>query len=212
MLELTRWDEPDDTERHPEGKDCNRMRGHTNRAFACAILLRAGGDPETCDYLCGENDTLVQLLVSVVRLMDRELQRATAQRVAWRLGPDSTDRVDLELPAFFELALFLLSFFLEEPLFDDLILVRWADSLIDAENRVREKLGYHAPDVQADTQRWLLGLTHYDQKHDAWEALARRVQSDASRLSSDVARAKVVDISVRVLGQSSDNGDETACG
>src|SRR5690348_2450110 len=82
VLELIRWSEPEDPNWRPGSVG---RRGHIMRAFACAALLRMGSEPINRNYVEGENQTLVQLLVSV-DVLGGSLPLSTRRFVAWRLS------------------------------------------------------------------------------------------------------------------------------
>ena len=67
VLKLTQWFEPS---KSTNDSQLVAKSGHLKRAFSCAILLMAGGDPANFDYMMGENDTLAQALVSCFFLGD----------------------------------------------------------------------------------------------------------------------------------------------
>jgi hypothetical protein len=65
VLELMRWSEPEDPAWRPGGQG---QRGHVMRAWCCAVLLRAGSDPESQPYFLGHADTVVNLIRSLPHL------------------------------------------------------------------------------------------------------------------------------------------------
>ncbi|NEU11565.1 hypothetical protein G3T14_05415 [Methylobacterium sp. BTF04] len=167
VLELTRWDRPIDDPTH--------IGRHWRRAFACATLLRAYGEPENDNGAIGANETLVSLIDSLHalglkalrQLNDDEtgdINRAAAALVAWlipRLGPNSSDEA-----AFFGLG--LLWFALAENV-SDAALVALMDWIMVAEAEAatafRAQLGYPIPG------EWLLGTIWSQQCHDLWRRL-----------------------------------------
>lgn len=82
VLCLVRWSEPDDPDWKPGGYG---PRGHMMRAFACCVLLRAAGEPGQDGYFDGENQTLAQLLSSVLTF-GRAEHEAMVRFIAWRLA------------------------------------------------------------------------------------------------------------------------------
>jgi hypothetical protein len=93
VCQLVRWDETAAGDR----------RGHVRRAFACAVLLRAGPWPGSA--VEAEADTIAQALDSVLVLGD-EAVRAALRFLAWRalrLPADNPDR------AFFALGVVVLA-------------------------------------------------------------------------------------------------------
>jgi hypothetical protein len=80
VLELIRWSEPEDPAWKPGSTG---TRGHLMRAFSCAVLLKAADNPETRGYIEGENDTLIQLISSVLYL-GREACENALRFLCWR--------------------------------------------------------------------------------------------------------------------------------
>ena len=161
VLNLIRWSEPDLPGRSPgaSGRD-----GHVMRAFACTVLLVAGGLPEGYEYVDGESETLVQLLGSALEL-GPEWAAPAASLIYSRLldGP-----LDGDNRPFFVLGLLLLlrlggAF---EPTQEQwCVLATW---LNDSEMEAR--LSSRRPDSGC----WLLDLTPSALNMDSWKALSRK--------------------------------------
>lgn len=162
-LELTRWSEPDEPRERPE---TSGRRGHLIRAYACAVLLYAADAPEMQDFVYAENDTLVQLLDSVISL-GPEAAECTRCFLLWRTLRLHTHH---EETPFFLFALLLLSAALYRPPQDAADLVLLAGLVVSEENRARtgEWVMLHSDD-------WLLGLTCFNQRHEVWIKLAREI-------------------------------------
>ena len=155
VLELIRWSEPEDPEWKP---GATGRRGHVMRAFACATLL-AGASADTEGYFDNENETLIQLVRSVLTL-GGELPRHTRNAIVWRLdGPNPPDD---ERP-FFLLAILLLTLFLDDV--DDAVAVETLARWIQQDER-RVYQTHLRPDEWQD--RWLLRTVFHDQRHTAW--------------------------------------------
>ncbi|MGI4790096.1 MAG: hypothetical protein ACRYFS_14740 [Janthinobacterium lividum] len=169
VLELMRWSEPEDPNWKPGSTG---TRGHLIRAFSCAVLLQAADEPQTQPYISSENETLIQLIASVLAL-DREATEAAMHFLCWRISrlPLSHE----EYP-FFILGLLLLQCALFKPGEDGTDLELLADWTIEAERRTRQE-----PDILVNSETWLLGLTHFDQKHETWKRVSLRVLSDPTK-------------------------------
>ena len=90
ILNLNRWREPDGYELPNGLKHCDltsspeRTREHLERAFCCAVLLKAADEPETRGNIFGENDAMIQLLASVLYL-GQEASRNMLRLLCWRV-------------------------------------------------------------------------------------------------------------------------------
>ena len=179
VLALTRWSEPDDPPR--EGPD--RLRSHVARAFACAVLIRAGADAANDGIveLNGENTTAAQLVASAIAL-GPEVQRAALRLLAWRMQPDGRG----ERP-FFAFAILVLACVLGRDCFPEPVLAAMADGVITEEADARAS-AYLAP----PSAEWLLGLTYYDQRHSLWRALAHQVTAAAHDVKSEALRSDLL--------------------
>ena len=170
VLELTRWS--DSTASRPM-----QRRDHVMRAFACAALLRIKGEPGNADALIeGENATLAQLLASL-DLLGGAYREKALQFLAWRL---ETMEDDDEGRPFFIYGLLLLALKTRTDLANSQLreIVDW---LIEDEDRVRRAEWWSPYRKHAD--RWLLGLTTFDQRHVVWVATAyalRALAADAA--------------------------------
>ncbi len=145
----------------------NDTRGHLKRAFCCAVLLRAGADPENEGYIFGENDTLAPLVESVC-LLGRHYTEAALRFVCWRLLNSSL--LNEERP-FFALAVLLLCVQLQlgrKELAYLLRLIAWVEA---EEACARDDPNLLPP----ESDQWLLGLYVYNQSHAIWRTLARTI-------------------------------------
>jgi hypothetical protein len=190
VLQLTRWWEPDDPD-----YDCGSKgeRGHRVRAFAAAALLRAGAEPANADFISGENETLAQLLASAA-VLGPDVEEAALRFLAWR-SIHFSDR-EHERP-FFALALLLTAgavgwfrrgdgFFLDQ-------LIDWVHA---EERQARDHTGGLLPNHGGP---WVLGLTVYNQRHDTWRALARRLLAQAESAPSEWNRERLVEAGTWLL-------------
>gem|GEM_PF-7080827 len=169
VLELTRWDEVE--------VDDDSQHVHRLRAFACAALITAGGDPSNCDHVEGENTTLIQLVESVLALGNKYVFYAVSL-IAWRM----LGRIDdLEEAGLWGLGLlYLLPSIPPDRNRSDLILLlcEWIESI---ELKAAQELDY------VSGQRWLLDLAHFDLLHDKWVKFAGEIRFGARREISEDA-------------------------
>ena len=185
VLELIRWSNPDDPTWKPGSTG---RRGHIMRAFACSALLRIGGEPSHRDYFDGENQTLAQLLASVDALGE-PLALSTRRFLAWRLAGFPGD--DQERPFFiFSLLLLAVSVHPRPPESGLESLLDW---LLEDERRVREQ-GI----LPERADRWLLGLTHFDLRHDVWAGMGPRLAEGARIVRSARLREDLLEIAGRL--------------
>jgi hypothetical protein len=87
VLELTRWEEWDGL----STKESISTRKHWMRLFACAVLIWASLERENyeyrgeyCDFIEGEDSTIIQLLDSAMHLGD-DVSNAAVQFLGWRM-------------------------------------------------------------------------------------------------------------------------------
>lgn len=185
VLELTRWFRPDD-----EPVEADRRRGHAMRAFACAALLRASGEPGNADLCEGLNQTLVNLLWSLDAL-DAGDERAGVGLLVWLMGqlaPENrtagTFDFQFEDTAFLGLGVFWLGLRMR-PRFSEAALIAVAEWISDSEQPGTRR---HSTDYGLAPGRWLLGSTSYDLCHEEWRRLGRALLTeDISDLSPDAA-------------------------
>lgn len=186
VLELTRWSEPE----NPALKSSlTSIEGHLNRAFSCTVLLIAGGDQQSADYIDGENQTLIQLVASVL-VLGEEAPRLTLQMLVWRLF--STTTLVVEDRPFFALAILLLIIALNNVplkkvktkakvkervlLIDGAKLKLLAEWVMEEEAQVRKEAGrYYSTGL---TNRWLFDLTFFNLREDKWVELGRQLLLD----------------------------------
>ncbi len=81
VLAVTRWTEPDEAGATWE---CTGDRGHWKRLWACAVLIRAGAEPDNDNRVMSEDDTIIQLVASAMRL-GHEASQAALQFLCWHL-------------------------------------------------------------------------------------------------------------------------------
>jgi len=167
VLELTRWSEPDQPGARTRG--ATGREGHMMRAFACAVLLVAGGQTEGRAPPDGENQTVIQLIASVLEL-GGELAPATANLLFGRLARRSTDADEA---VFFILGLLILlrlgGQHAPTPA-QWTVLATWLD---DAETDARLASAW------PDSGYWLIDLSAFDVQRPLWKRLARRAFEEA---------------------------------
>lgn len=172
VLELTRWFRPDD-----EPAAADRRRGHAMRAFACAALLRASGEPGNHALCEGQNQTLVNLLWSLDAL-DGGHEPAAFGLLAWLLACLAPERRPpglfdwyFENPAFLGVGMLWLGLHMR-PRLDDPAVVALAEWIAEAEpvDDRRRHADYGLPPGP-----WLLGGTNFDQCHSEWRRLGAAI-------------------------------------
>ncbi len=154
------------------------------RAFAGTTLLRMGSEPGRRHPFEGENQTLAQLLVSV-DVLGAALPLSTRRFLAWRL-PLLTER-DEERP-FFILALLLLALNVH-PHGSESDLQNLLDWLQDDERRVREWAV-----LPKESASWLLGVTHFNLRHEIWTSMAPRLTESAKTVQSARLRQGLLEL------------------
>ena len=138
------------------------------RAFCCAALLHAAGDPANRDqgFAGNQNDTLAPLIESALAL-GHDLPAAAARYITWHLPSLKASDDNRPFYAFGLLVLAVLgtpdAFSLED--------VEALAAFVDrAEMQVRDSAGVCTPDMFNGS---FLELTRYDGNHHVWRALAR---------------------------------------
>jgi hypothetical protein len=190
VLNLTRWSEPERD--HPDSEDQQR-RGHIIRAFACAVLLRFNVEPSNQGHDDGENQTLAQLLASLVTF-GILYQVAALRFVAWRV---QAINVIYEDDPFFILALLVLALRTYTDFTAD-ELHEIVDCLYAFEGQVRQ-----SQFVTADNpEPWLLGLTNFDQRHDVWRQIGKEIATLAVNHNDSSIGTLILDIAKRIAGDS----------
>lgn len=158
VLELERWSEPG---KDQSGKALGRQ--HRRRAFACAALLIAQGDPANRLDIFGGNQTLIQLIESLDALR-LKLDDEAAGLLLWlipRLGDIDRSEGD---HAF--LGLGLVYFALGLPTWSNADLIALLDWLMAAEGAMAGRWRRTpAPNLVG---QWLLTTTIYNQRHEKW--------------------------------------------
>ena len=192
VLELKRWSEPEDQTWKPGSIG---PRGHLIRAFCCGVLLKAADEPETQNYIDGENETLIQMTGSVLYLGHEATENAL-RLLSWRILRLSV--LDEEYP-FFALGLLLLSAALFKPGQDGSDLKLLAEWVILEETRTRK-----GPMALSASENWLLDLTYFNQKHEAWRRLSHQVLTDPTKgFPPPAASAMQAIINALIRGQAS---------
>lgn len=186
VLELIRWSEPDDPTWKPGSTG---ERGHLMRTFACTALIRAAAEPANFGYFSGENQTVIQLIASVLTL-GQDAQRATLQLLTWRVlrEPD-----DPEERPFFALGVLLLAAALG--LGDDGAMLRDLCAWVVAEEAWARGHGNPAPNADA----WLLGVTWFSQRDATWREAGWRVLVEPPTPHPPAAQAALRDIATRLV-------------
>ena len=168
VLELVRWSEPDDPNWKPGSP---RERGHWMRAFCCAVLLRAGGDPENLDLHDGWNSALIQLVDSLL-VVGGKFNRTAAAFLAWLITKFVTDP-EIEELGFFGVGLLWFGLNLGPDTSDEVI-ISLSEWIVSREQQEADDHGLH---TSRYTYQWLLGTTFFDQRHSAWKSLGRRLMA-----------------------------------
>jgi hypothetical protein len=170
VLQLIRWSQPDDPIWQPSGRG---DRGHWMRAFACAALLRAAGEPANRDYMEGHNQTLI-LLVWSLDALDAALERDAACFLVWLIGRIAAERAPPgvaewsdEDTAFFGVGLIWFGL-KSRPVMPDGAIVALAEWICDCERRHNAR---HNSDYGLSPGRWLLSTTYHDLCHAHWKRL-----------------------------------------
>jgi hypothetical protein len=189
VLELIRWSEPDKPSCEPGFRD---TRGHLMRAFVCTLLLRAAAEPENIDYITGENQTIIQLVKSAIAL-GNEATEATLSFLCWcfPLASDTCEK------PFYAMAILLLQVFLSKHDKNGEDLLATCDWVINEEAKVRSN------DIWGIciSNWWLLGLTFYNQRHQAWESLTRKIVLEPSKPHPVKAAETLQIIGLSLLGE-----------
>lgn len=170
VLELIRWSEPDDPAWKPGSAG---QRGHRMRAFACAALLRASGEPANALTLDVSNSTLAQMLASALAL-GREWQEALAGFLTWRI-PEHPVNEDRPYLAF---ALLFLAVLLRDGRLDGDALAAAAQWVIDEEAAAADLVFYGYP---ATPGPWLIRLGP-NMRDSVWRSFAARLRDEAPAL------------------------------
>ena len=195
VLELVRWSDPDDPDQKPGYRS---QHGHLKRAFCCTALLCAGDIPENVDVSEGENQTIAQLLDSLRYLDNDTYTTKAAKLVAHRLMRLSERN---EERPFFILALMILLLRMKS---SERLVGELAEWLLEEESRIRNSEWATCPDTD---ERWLLGLTHYDIRHNIWVQLGGELQELESTIRDATTIASVGIISAKLRHNNSLKSD-----
>ena len=165
VLELIRWSEPDDPESDPGG---HGPRGHWMRLFACTAMVRLA--PKYKASFSSECDTLAQLISSAIEL-GRPVARAAGSMLAWRFLAHPGDAEDA---AFLAFAILLLATYIEYREDRGQWLKEIAIWVEDQEALARNAKSQWSSSLP-HWDKWLLGLTLFDQREAVWRSLAHRI-------------------------------------
>jgi hypothetical protein len=182
VLELMQWSGPDSYGWQPGAKSYRR------RAFCCAALLRAGGDPENQKSLNweGENSTIAILLESLDALGNHD-HAAAISLFAWRLGTEPND----ESPPFLYLAI-LRNVLKAWPQLEAALTSKLVERLMESEAAEQWADGTYLRDESGD--QWLYRTTYFDQTFALWHGFGRDLRQLSADLSDANARQKVLRI------------------
>ncbi len=167
VLELIRWSQPEDPAWSPGSTG---RRGHVMRAFSCTALLISGGLPRGRRDVMGDNQTLAQLIESVIEL-GLQFGPPTVELVLWRLTEGERDP---EEDAFFAFGAAILLAHGAPP---GLNARAWTDLsswVVEAEWLARQV------SFRNEGGPWLLGVTNYNLRHALWKSLAQRFLAERS--------------------------------
>lgn len=175
VMELTRWCEPGQP---GLTLPLTVQDQHVARAFCCAIMLRIAGDYPTPGYMGDGNETLVQLVRSVTAL-GADVEMAAFLFLCWRLSGTAIIGED---DAFFAVATLYL--YLRIASVPDLALAEaLAARALTCEAAVRRRCtGVLAPG-------WLLPVSDYRQRHEAWRELFRELDALIAATAPDATSA-----------------------
>ncbi len=187
VLELVRWSQPDDKGWRP-GLD--GAEGHIIRAFCCAALLRAQGEPDCYASVGGENQTAVQLYWSLDRL-DRQCRDAGLRLLAWAI-----DRIDdlYEEEIFFQVAILALCLQREEGI-SPCDLTGLAREIIRQEDRIRQDENAVLP---FGRDAGLFGLTYFDSQQRAWRRLGEHLKAWATVRPEPALKTALMEVAARL--------------
>lgn len=157
VLELRRWRQPGDTE------------GHLERAFVCAALIRAAGDPQGVEFI-GEGDTLAALVESA-QAIGPDAAMEAGRLVAWRADRPS------DIPGYFALAVAMLAVGLPD---------HSADWL--------ERLGWWVIDQSKANGLGPPWVGYFGQRYEIWQRLALRMREAVEATLAGTARDVLVEV------------------
>jgi hypothetical protein len=170
VLELIRWSEPDDPSWKPGSTG---ERGHRMRAFACAALLRAAGEPANALHLYGSAETLAQMVGSAL-VLGPAWQEALAGLLTWRIPSHPVDE-DRPYHAF---ALLFLAVLLRDGRLDGNALAAAAEWVIEEEAAAAGVVFAGYPPTPGP---WLIRLGP-NLRDSVFRSLARRMLDEAPAL------------------------------
>ncbi len=185
VLELIRWSQPNDPNWKPGSTG---SRGHIMRAFSCVALLMAAPEEENKDSFEGENDTLAQLIDSI-EFLGEPYEKLIVGFLVWRL--QTIDHLNEER-LFFILAILYFIFKLHYKLTSGEIL-EIINTLFEQEKTIRES-GFSRND-----NKWLLGLTFFDQRHAVWLSLAEKLFLLSESIPDKKVKNRIIDVCEHLL-------------
>jgi hypothetical protein len=190
VLQLTRWSEPDRF--YPVQSEKHR-REHILRAFACAALLWTTLEPSNQDYEEGQNQTLVQLLTSLMVLGD-PFQVPALRFIAW-CAQNVTDYYE-EGP-FYIITLLVLILRTHADLTTNEL-----QEIIDYLYSIEQQIGDARKVNSAYSDRWLLRLTSFDQRHKVWKQIGDEIGTLAINYKDSNIELFLGDIASRLTNES----------
>src|SRR5262249_23084848 len=143
--------------------------GHIMRAFCCAALLRAAAEPENAGSFEGENETLIQLIDSML-FLNRGLPEAAGSFLTWRMRLLSLDD---DTRPFFAFGLVALALLVERKLLSGSHIDTLITFVEQCEEVTADRLGVGVPEMLRGS---FLGRSYYNQRHGEWRALAARLR------------------------------------
>jgi hypothetical protein len=182
VLELMQWSGPGSYGWRSDAP------GWITRAFCCAALIRAGGDPQNQASLCweGENSTIAILLESLDALHNHH-HEACISLLAWRLENHPND----ENPPFLYLAI-LRNALKAWPELEAALISELVERLMESEAAEQWADGTYLRDGIGD--QWLYRTTYFDQTFALWHGFGRELRQLSAHLSDANAREQVLQI------------------
>jgi len=172
-FELTRWSEP----------SADDVAGHRQRLFACICLLNAAAMPETEEYICSINETIIVLIDSLLTAFPERVPEAEAffdalwSRFGWRCFRD-------EAP-FARIGSLIVACARRQP--DPEAISRRLDAVVATVEATAPEACLRWVERDGD---WLLGFDTFTQRHALWRA---HLASAESRLRTDARTGALAD-------------------
>lgn len=195
VLQFSSMSEPDAVNRDRRG-EWPGTRGHWERAFSCAALMRAYGDYDTrCSDIGDYNHAMIQLLESLRRLGTGFEPQAMAA-LAWfiiRLSGDQAEG-DRDQLVFAGVGILSLAVNSSNMISGDTI-IELTEWLIAEEKRAFDDWGESVGDFP---DHWLFRITYFDKHREKWMAIGAELAAfEANGRCGDAVRA----IGQRLSGQ-----------